>query len=193
MRWTHFKVVREVVGLLILGSFCDPVLTQDLLITHSPLCLSVLKEKKLPVKLKLDRSSKIARWDQVDEVLAGLDRDLKALGCEFKFNELFEADREELYIPLTNNVVRIVPESSLSGLSVFNTSGVLLGKYAGRVQYTRTMGLERTHSYTLYYFQFQDSDGEIHTSGSQLLLDSYRVKWKDIAERVGLSSKTHDN
>jgi hypothetical protein len=121
-------------------------------------------------------------------VLAGLDRDLKTLGCEFRFNQLFEMDRQEVYFPLTNNVVRTVPESSLVGLPVFNPSEERLGEYVSRVKYTRTGGLERTDSYTLYYFQYQDNEGEIHTSGSQLLLDSYRVRWTDIAERRGFKS-----
>jgi len=156
--------------------------------THAQPCLSVLKERNAPIKLKTRGRVQTARWEQVDEVLAGLDRDLKALDCEFRFNELFEMDRQELYFPLTNNVVRIVPESSLAGLSVFNPFEERLGEYVSRVRYTRTGGLLGTDSYTLFYFQYQDSEGEIHTSGSQLLLDSYRVRWSDIAERIGFQS-----
>lgn len=175
-------------GLLLLGVVCAPLSGQNSLPAHSEGCLSVLEERKLPVKLKPRGRVETARWEQVDEVLAGLDRDHKTFDCEFKFNELFETDREELDIPLTNNLVRTVPESSLAGLAVFNRSQERLGEFVGRVKYTRTGGLVRTDSYTLYYFQYQDSGGEIHTSGSQLLLDSYRVRWSDVAERVGFKS-----
>ena len=177
--------MKETIGVLLLGGLCTPILGQDSLsMTHSQPCLSVLKERTLPIKLKTRGRVQTARWEQVDEVLVGLDRDLKTLDCEFRFNELFEMDRQELYFPLTNNVVRTVPESSLVGLTVFNPSEERLGIYVSRVRYTRTGGLERTDTYTLYYFQYQDSEGSIHTSGSQLLLDSYRVRWSDIAERI---------
>ena len=175
-------------GLLFLGLVCAPVSGQDSLPAHSEGCLSVLQERKLPVRLKTRGRVETARWEQVDEVLAGLDRDRRTFDCEFQFNELFETDQDELYIPLTNNLVRTVPESSLAGLTVFNPSQEVLGKYVSRVKYTRTGGLVRTDSYTLYYFQYQDSEGEIHTSGSQLLLDSYRVRWSDVAEHVGFST-----
>ena len=178
----------EVIGVLLLGAFWAPVLAQDSPRVHSQPCRSVLQERKLPVKLKTRGPVQTARWEQVDEVLAGLDRDLKTLDCEFRFNELFETDHEKLHMPLTNNVVRTVPESSLAGLPVFNPSQERLGDYVSRVKYTRTGGLVRTDSYTLYYFQYQDSEGEMHTSGSQLLLDSYRVRWSDIAERVAFKS-----
>ena len=180
-------------GLWLLGVLGTPILGQDAPpMTHSQFCLSVLQERKLPVKLKTRGPVQTARWDQVDEVLAGLDRDPRRLDCEFKFKELFDTDHRELYFPLTNNLVRIVPESSLAGLQVFNPSEELLGEYLSRVKYTRSGGLARTNSYTLYYFQYQDSEGEIHSSGNQLLLDSYRVRWSDLAERVGFSSRTPD-
>ena len=178
-----------VIGLWLLGTLGTPILGQNAPpTTQSQPCLSVLQERKLPIKLKTRGPVQTARWEQVDEVLAGLDRNPNTLDCEFRFNELFETDEQELYFPLTNNLVRIVPESSLEGLPVFNPSEELLGEYGSRVKYTRTGGLARTDSYTLFYFQYQDSEGENHTSGSQLLLDSYRVRWSDLAERVGYRS-----
>jgi hypothetical protein len=173
------------IAVLLLGAFGAPVLAQDAPLVHSQPCLSVLQERKLPIRLKTRGPVPTARWEQVDEVLTGLDRDPKARDCEFGFDELFETDRSELYVPLTNNVVRTVPESSLAGLPVFNASEKRLGEYVSRVRYTRTGGLVGTDSYTLFYFQYQDGEGEIHTSGSQLLLDNYRVRWSEIAGRVG--------
>lgn len=188
-RVARLERIRETVGLLLLGSLCMPILGQNSLpTTPTQPCLSALEERKLPIKLKTRGRVQTARWEQVDEVLAGLDRDTKTLECEFRFNDLFEVDRQDIYFPLTNNVVRTVPESSLVGLSVFNPSEELLGEYVSRVRYTRTGGLEKTDTYTLFYFQYQDSEGAIHTSGSQLLLDSYLVRWMDIAEHSAFQS-----
>ncbi|MEE8348957.1 MAG: hypothetical protein V3R94_05270 [Acidobacteriota bacterium] len=177
-----------VIALVLWAAFGGLIPAQDSGSMQSPPCQSALQERNLPIRLKTRGSVETARWEQVDEVLAGLDRDLKALDCRFRFNELFETRRQELFFPLTNNVVRTVPESSLAGVAVFNPSEERLGEYVSRVEYTRTGGLENTDSYTLYYFQYRDSEGEIHTSGSQLLLDSYRVRWSDIAESVGFDT-----
>ena len=151
-------------------------------------CATVLREKKLPVKFKTRGSPQRARWEQVDEVLTGLSEDLRGMPCELKFEEIFRTDKEELYIPLTNNLVRVVPETLLKGLPVFNQSGELLGEYESRVTYQRTGGLYATDSYTLYYFQYKDTEGEVESSGNHLLLDEFLVRWSDLSERIAMNT-----
>ncbi|MDA2934319.1 hypothetical protein MYX82_08240 [Acidobacteria bacterium AH-259-D05] len=157
---------------------------------HSEPCLAVLTARKLPVKLKTRGPVQRARWEQVDEVLAGLDRDVQQLNCEFRFDELFRTDRKELYIPVTNNLVRMVPEVTLKGVSIFNQSEEHLGEYESRVSYSRTGGLLRADSYTLYHFQFRNAEGEFQTSGHDLLLDHYLVRWSEIAGGVAIKTST---
>ncbi len=149
-------------------------------------CATVLKEKKLPVKFKT--RGQRARWEQVDEVLTGLSDDLRGMACQLKFEEIFRTDKEELYVPLTNNLVRVVPETILQGLSVFNQSGERLGEYEGRVSYQRTGGLYVSDSYTLYYFQYKDTEGEVESSGNHLLLDEFLVRWSDLSERIAMNN-----
>ena len=36
--------------------------------------------------------------------------------------------------------------------------------------------------YTRYYFQYRNSLGKLQSSGNQLLLDSYLVRWDDIKD-----------
>ncbi len=151
-------------------------------------CATVLREKKLPVKFKTRGSLQRARWEQVDEVLTGLSEDLRGMRCEIKFEEIFRTDKEELYVPLTNNLVRVVPETLLKGLPVFNQSGELLGEYESRVTYQRTGGLYATDSYILYYFLYKDTEGEVESSGNHLLLDEFLVLWSDLSERIALST-----
>ena len=151
-------------------------------------CVTVLREKKLPVNLKTRRSPQRARWEQVDEVLTGLNEDLRGMACELKFEEIFRTDKEDLYIPLTNNLVRVVPESILEGLPVFNQSEERLGEYDSRVSYQRTGGLYATDSYTLYYFQYKDPEGEVESSGNHLLLDEFLVLWSDLSARIAMKT-----
>ena len=149
-------------------------------------CATVLKERKLPVKFKT--RGQRARWEQVDEVLTGLSDDLRGMPCQIKFEEIFRTDKEELYIPLTNNLVRVVPETILQGLPVFNQSGERLGEYDHRVSYQRTGGLYASDSYVLYYFQYKDTEGEVESSGNHLLLDEFLVRWSDLSERIAMNT-----
>ncbi len=151
-------------------------------------CATVLREKKLPVKFKTRGSPQRARWEQVDEVLTGLSEDLRGMPCELKFEEIFRTDKEELYIPLTTTLVRVVPETLLKGLPIFNQSGERLGEYESRVSYQRSGGLYATDSYTLYYFLYKDIEGEVESSGNHLLLDEYLVLRSDRSERIAINT-----
>jgi len=151
-------------------------------------CSTVLREKKLPVKFKTRGSPQRARWEQVDQVLTDLSKDLRGTPCELNFEEIFRTDKEELYIPLTNNLIRVVPETILEGLAVFNQSGERLGEFENRVSYQRSGGLYATDSYTLYYFQYKDTEGDVESSGNHLLLDEFLVLWSDLSERIALST-----
>jgi hypothetical protein len=146
----------------------------------------VLEEAKLPVKFKT-RGQRV-RWEQVDEVLTGLSDDLRGMACQIKFEEIFRTDKEELYVPLTNNMVRVVPETILEGLPVFNQSGERLGEYDHRVSYQRSGGLYASDSYILYYFQYKDTEGEVESSGNHLLLDEYLVLWSDLSGRIAMDT-----
>lgn len=173
MRWMYV--------LLFLLSFYTPAPAID--------CQSVSLDLKLPLKLKTRGKPSRARWEQVDKVMTSLHQRLKGEGCEFTFDQIFKSKKTELYFPLTNNVLRTVPEASLKGLSVFNQAGELLGRYENRVTYERSGGLYAKNSYTLYYFQFMDQRREIQSSGHRLLLDDFLVKWGDLAKKISLSTQ----
>jgi hypothetical protein len=48
--------------------------------------------------------------------------------------------------------------------------------------------LYATDSYTLYYFQYKDTEGDVESSGNHLLLDEYLVLWSDLSERVAMNT-----
>ncbi|MDA2924081.1 hypothetical protein MYX65_05390 [Acidobacteria bacterium AH-259-L09] len=150
-------------------------------------CSAALRELKLPVKLKTRGKPRRARWEQVDKMLTELRKNLQGATCEFKFEEIFKTDKEKLYLPVTNNLVRTVSEAALEGVPIFNQSGERIGEYIGRVTYNRSGGLYVTKSYTLYYFQFRDTQGKIQSTGNRLLLDDYLVRWSDIKNRVAVN------
>ena len=149
-------------------------------------CQFIAKKLKLPVKFKTRGKPRRARWEQVDKVLNELHAMAKNKSCSFVFSEVFSTRREDLYIPVTNSLVRLVPEMSLQGAVVFHKSGEKLGEYAGRVTYERTGNLQFSRSYKLYYFQFKDSRGELQSAGSQLLLDDYLVRWSQLKGQLAV-------
>ncbi len=181
MKWT--------VTFLFWWGFCGLALAQVSSLPHGQeACASLLEGKTFPTKFKTRGPLQRAQWEQIDEVLTGLREDLQGIDCEIKFQEIFRTDKEELYIPLTNNLVRLVPEATLKGLPIFNQSGERLGEYESRVSYNRSGGLYSVESYTLYYFQFKDTQEELQSSGTHLLLDEFLVPWSDLAERVAMES-----
>ena len=152
-------------------------------------CVEVLNKQKLPVKLKTRGKPKRARWEQVDRVLTDIGEEIKQFSCQLSFDSMFKTKDKELYIPLSNNVVRMVKDEVLRGLSVFYQSGEAVGKYVSRVTHERSGGLYAKNSYTLYSFRFRNADGQVIVVGHDLLLDTFVIRWRDIQNRIALSSQ----
>jgi hypothetical protein len=168
---------------LILGEAQDVSLPQ-----REDQCLMVLKNRKLPVKLETRGKPRRAKWEQVDQVLTGLREELQGLACEFRFDSVFTTKEDVLYIPLTNNLVRTVPAAALEGLAIFGQSGQAMGEYESRVTYDRSGGLYAKKSYTLHYFSFKDTRGQLQSTGNRLLLDDFLVRWRDVSDRVVINT-----
>ena len=152
-------------------------------------CGSVAQEAKLPVKLKTQGKPSRARWDQVDKVMTSLGKRLQGIDCEWIFGEIFRTGKKELYFPVTNNLVRQVPEGVLAGLQIFDQEGESIGEYEGRIAYERSAGLYIKEGYTLYYFQFKNNEGELQSTGNRLLLDKFLVRWDDLKGRRAISTR----
>lgn len=153
-------------------------------------CEEIVAEFKVPINLKTRGKPKIGKWEQVDEILNGLGQRMEVAACEFTFGELFRNKKEdELYFPLTNTVLRVVPEESLSGIRVFGKDGQALGVFANRVRYERSGGLQFQNSYSVYYFQYADLADKLQSVGHRLLLDDFVVRWSDIKDNVAVAGK----
>ncbi len=153
-------------------------------------CSLISRELKLPVKLKTRGKPHRARWEKVDEVISNLRKKIEGTSCSWTLHQLFRPTKKELMFPLTNNLLRTTPDASLEGLEVFNQEGERLGLYANRVMYQRSGGLYQKKKYTLYYFQYKNSEGKLQSTGNQLLLDTYVVRWDDIKERVVVAAES---
>ena len=153
-----------------------------------PDCESILPGLKVPAKLKTRGKPKRGRWENVDKVVTRVREAVEDQECSLTLEQLFRVRRQELFFPLTNNVLRTVPEESLHGVSVYSNDGERLGEFSNIVPYHRSGGLYAVKGYTLHYFQYKDEEGSLHSSGTDLLLDNFLLKWSEIKDRVVIST-----
>jgi len=154
----------------------------------SPDCESILPGLKVPAKLKTRGKPKRARWENVDKVITRVREAVGDRDCSLTLEQLFRVRRQEIFFPLTNNLLRTVPEESLQGVSVYSNDGERLGEFSNTVPYHRSGGLYAVKGYTLHYFQYQDQEGGLHSSGTDLLLDNFLLKWTEIKDRIVIST-----
>ena len=156
--------------------------------TAGPDCESILPGLKVPAKLKTRGKPKRARWENVDKVITRVREAVEDKDCSLTLEQLFRVRRQEIFFPLTNNLLRTVPEESLQGVSVHSSDGERLGEFSNTVPYHRSGGLYAVRGYTLHYFQYQDEEGSLHSSGTDLLLDNFLLKWSEIKDRIVIST-----
>jgi len=88
-------------------------------------------------------------------------------------------------LPLSNSLLKFLPENSLAGLPVYSTDGEHLGSFSGVYPYERIGGLEVISSYRMMNFQYTDLHGENKTPAEKFLLDLYGVPWEDAKSQSG--------
>ncbi len=155
-------------------------------------CEELTVKYKLPKEVGKRKGPDRLKWEDVDRILTAMREDLQGRECQFTFGALFKVKSKKdqvVYFPLTNNVVRTVPETALQGLQVFNMEGKPLGQYDSRVPHEKSGGALAKKSYTLFSFQFKNPNGEFESVGGRLLLDEYLVKWDDIKDKVAITTK----
>ena len=157
-------------------------------VAASPDCESILPGLKVPAMLKTRGKPKRGRWENVDKVVTRVREAVEETECSLTLAQLFRVRRQEIFFPLTNNLLRTIPEESLEGVSVYSSDGERLGEFSNIVPYHRSGGLYAVKGYTLHYFQYKDEEGGLHSSGTDLLLDNFLLKWNDIKDRVLIST-----
>ncbi len=100
------------------------------------------------------------------------------------FEKVFRVKEAEVLLPLSNSILRYLPENSLMELPVYDRSGTRVGTFAGGYTFEKMgeiSGNRQVHS----LFQYTDPAGKIHSSSDRLLLDSFGVPWKEASPQPG--------
>lgn len=151
-------------------------------------CRSVLQDMKLPRKVGTRGKPRMIKWQEVDETLNKVAEKLEGRACSITFDQLFRAGHADALFPLTNSVVRIVPESTFEGMMVLTREGDALGEFGGRFRFDRSGGGYALERYSLVSFQYRDEDGQYHTVGTDLLMDQYGVPWDKLKGKIAIST-----
>ena len=104
------------------------------------------------------------------------------------YNKVFQVkDKEEdrVILPLSNSLLKFLPEDSLASLPVYSKNGDLLGAFIGIYGSERSGGLEVMSGYRMVNFQYTDLKGEAQTPTDRFLVDSYGVPWRDAKVQPG--------
>lgn len=168
-----------------------------------------------PCRVKARGKPKMLRWEEVDRCLNGaagkvdwekVAGDLSRLSGSqgslspaeiaamvepsasahmLKFEQVLAVRDPEALLPLTNSILKFLPESALKDLPVYDKQGTHVGSFLGTYSYERTGGLASANTYRLSLFQYTDRNGKVQPVSDKLLLDSFGVPWKDAAGQVG--------
>ena len=152
-------------------------------------CSAVLRDLKLPKKVGTRGKPRILKWEDVDKTLNKVTKALQGKSCRFTFAQLFQNKNDDALFPLTNSVVRIVPESTFEGMMVQTREGAELGEFSGRFRFDRSGGGYATDRYSLVSFQYRDGSGEFRGVGTDLLMDHYGVSWEALRMKVAVSTQ----
>jgi len=96
-----------------------------------------------------------------------------------------EKEAGEALLPLSNSLLKFLPEKSLTELPVYNKTGKMLGVFIGAYSFERSGGLEVLTGYSMANFQYTDLHGTVQTPGERFLVDSYGVPWRDARRQPG--------
>jgi hypothetical protein len=125
------------------------------------------------------------------ESLAEIDQMLGE--CKVSYHSLFLIEQEEAHFPLTNSVLRLTDDEAFTDLEVLLEDGFSVGTYAGKYLFEKTGGVSYGGgNYRLTFFQYRDNEGNLRPSGNANLLDTYRVRWKEIRDRAFLRFSSSD-
>ena len=104
------------------------------------------------------------------------------------YDRVFEVNGKEALtalLPLTNSLLKFLPENSLADLAIYNKAGDLLGVFIGTYSFERSGGLEILTGYSMVNFQYTDLSGTTQAPSERFLVDSYGVPWRDAWHRTG--------
>jgi hypothetical protein len=96
-----------------------------------------------------------------------------------------EKEADQALLPLSNSLLKFLPEKSLAEFAVYNKTGDLLGVFLDAYSFERSGGLEILTGYRMVSFQYTDLHGNAQAPGERFLVDSYGVPWRDARQKPG--------
>ncbi len=173
--------------------------------------------EKFPCKVKDRGKPRMLRWQDVDRCLneaynrvdwEALSEQLQNLGREGGYSEndlasavesslsahamtydkVLKPKKIESLLPLTNSVLKYLPEDALLDYPVFDKAGERIGTFSGPYGFDKKGGLTGANTYRMIIFQYKDPYGQVRSSsagGKVLLLDSFGIPWKGAMSQPG--------
>ncbi len=169
---------------------------------------------QFPCKAKSGGSPKMVRWQDVAKCVnyandrvdwEDISRQLQDIRKEFRvqaeemlslaeaslashklsFDKVFIIKDERALLPLSNSLLKFLPEGSLQDLPVFEKAlKKQVGTFAGLYSFDKSGELSGNRS-RLVLFQYNDLKGNIHSAAERLLLDQFGLPWKDAKSQPG--------
>ena len=102
-----------------------------------------------------------------------------------KVFQVRERDAIEARLPLSNSLLKFLPENSLTELPVYSKDGELLGSFLEAYPFDRSGGLTILSEYRRMNFQYNDLRGNPQSPTMVFLVDSFGVPWRDARLQPG--------
>ena len=131
---------------------------------------------------KIREEERVSREDMAIVVEAALSAQALSYDKVFLLNE---KETGKALLPLSNSLLKFLPDNSLAELAVYSNKGDLLGILVGMYSFERSGGLEVLSGYSMVSFQYTDLNGIVQAPGERFLLDLYGVPWRDAWHRRG--------
>jgi len=131
---------------------------------------------------KIREDERVSREDMAIVVEAAL------TAQALSYDKVFLVKEKEAVVallPLSNSLLKFLPDNSLTELTLYNKKGDLLGVLFGAYSFERSGGLEFMTGYNMVSFQYTDLNGILQAPGERFLLDSYGVPWRDAWHQRG--------
>ena len=88
-------------------------------------------------------------------------------------------------LPLSNSLLKFLPENSLAELPVYSKEGDRIGSFMGTYPFERSGGLTVLGEYRRMNFQYTDLNGNAQAPTQLFLVDSFGVPWRDARLQLG--------
>lgn len=176
--------------------------------------------EQFPCKLKTRGKAKMAHWQQIEKCLnyannrvdwVDINGQIRRIGQEYRvpeqelmslagrslsahalpYDRVFTLKNEKALLPLSSSLLKFLPEDSLIGLPVIDSSGKEIGTFEGVYTFERPGGLLSGSILRYSLFQYKDVNGRIQSAPDKLLLDSFGVPWKGAGTQPGFRFPLH--